>query len=286
LVCGCLSIANAQAGQTPEFDVASLKPSPPPENRFPPRMAGGPGTEDRTRISYRSVPLAMLIAEGYGVDAPGYVVGPAWATTWDLRNDKDRYNIEAKLPAQTSKEQFRSMLRNLLADRFALKLHREKRAAPVFALVLAKNGPKIKESPPAAVDANSEQKLDLHVRGEDGFPVTPPGYSGLFVRATSGHTRVKFIRYSMDQFAKWTSVNSKRPGVDRTGLTGRYDFYLEFGNDIGVPKTVEGSAPQTVDQGETFSAAVQSQLGLRLVPETAEIELLVIDHIERVPSAN
>lgn len=286
-VCGCLRIATAQAGHTPEFDVASLKPSPPPEGRMPsiPRMTGGPGTADPTRVSYRNMPLAMLITEAYEVNAAD-VVGPTWATTWDLLGDKDKYDIEAKLPAQTSKEQLRSMMQNLLAERFALKVHRERKEVSAFALVLAKNGPKIKESPPVAGDADSEQKVDVSVRGEDGFPVTPPGYTGLFVRVTSGHTRVKFIRYSMDQFAKWTRVNSKRPGVDRTGLTGRYDFYFEFGNDIGVPQTAVGYSPEAIDQGEAFSVALQTQLGLKLTSDTTEIELLVIDHIARIPTAN
>jgi uncharacterized protein (TIGR03435 family) len=90
----------------------------------------------------------------------------------------------------------------------------------------------------------------------------------------------------MDEFAKWTRVNSKRPGVDHTGLTGRYDFYLEFGNDIGVSQTAEGNVPEAIDQGEAFSVALQTQLGLRLVSDTTEIEVLVIDHISRIPSAN
>src|SRR5262249_36515243 len=137
----------------------------------------------------------------------------------------DRYDIEARLPAQTSEDELRLMLQNLLAERFAMKAHREKKEVPAYALVLAKSGSKLKESPEVPADADPAAKVNVRVRGEDDFPVTPPGYSGLFVSVKSGHTRVKFIRYSMEQFAKWTRTQSKRPGLDHTGLTGRYDFY-------------------------------------------------------------
>src|SRR5262249_50435258 len=129
-------------------------------------------------------------------------------------------------------------------------------------------------------------KVKVSVKGEDGFPVTPPGYSGLFVSVKSGHTRVKFIRYTMEQFAKWTRTQSKRPGFDRTGVTGAYDFYLDFANEIGARRTPEGESLDAPDRGPEFLAAIQSQLGLKLVSDKTEIEQLIIDHIDRTPSGN
>jgi uncharacterized protein (TIGR03435 family) len=287
LVWGCLGILAAQIDRSPQFEVASLKPSPPPEGRMPsiPRQQGGPGTADPARITYRNMPLPMLITRAYEVDGAD-VVGPAWAAKTDLMGTTDKYDIDATLSPEASQEQFRLMLQNLLAERFGLKVHREKKEVPAYALVVAKNGPKLKESPAAPAGAETAMKVDVRVRGEDGFPATPPGYSGLFVNVKSGHTRVKFIGFSMGQFAKWTRGNSKRPGVDQTGLTGRYDFYLEFGNNIGAGKPAEGGTAEPIDQAQDFAVAIQTQLGLKLAPDKTEIEFLVIDQINRTPVGN
>jgi uncharacterized protein (TIGR03435 family) len=274
-------VALAQTATEARFEVASVKPSPPAPSLTGalPRQQGGPGTSDPTRIAYRNIPLAMIVTQAFEVNGAD-VLGPEWARSADLLGNSDKFDIDATLPTDTSQAQFHAMLRTLLADRFALKVHREKKEVPAYALVVMKNGPKLKESP-AAPPGTDAQKVDVRVRGEDGFPVTPPGYSGLFVNVKSGHTRVKFIGYSMEQFAKWTRVNSKRPGVDRTGLTGRYDFYVEYDSAIA-------SRPDAneLDRGPDFAVALQSQLGLKLTPDKTEIELLVIDHIERTPSEN
>jgi uncharacterized protein (TIGR03435 family) len=284
LVCGGLLIAAAQG---PTFEVVSLKPSPPPSGRMPafPKPEGGPGTADPTRISYRNMPMAMLITLAFEVNGAD-VAGPEWVKTYEMAGNTDKFDIEAKLPADTSQQQFHLMLQNLLAERFALQVHREKKEVPAYALVVAKDGSKLKEAPPLDAGADTGEKVDVRVKGEDGFPVTPPGYSGIFVTVKSGHTRVKFIRYSMEQFAKWTRANSKRPGVDRTGLAGVYSFYLEYGNEIGVRRTPDAGGPELLDQAPEFSVALQKELGLKLTPDKAEIEMLVIDHINRTPSGN
>jgi uncharacterized protein (TIGR03435 family) len=279
LVRTVLLLCFSQAAPGPQFEVASVKPSPPPTGMMPamPRPQGGPGTSDPTRITYRNMPVAMLLTMAFDVNAAD-IVGPAWATTYDFMGNTDKFDVEARLPEGSTKEQFHLMLQNLLADRFALTVHREKKEVPAYALVAVKNGSKLVPAPAVPPGADASEKVNVSVHGEDGFPVTPPGYNGLFVNVKSGHTRVKFIRYSMDQFAKWTRTQTKRPGVDRSGLAGVYDFYLEFGNDIG--KT------EAVDQGQEFSVAVQTQLGLKLVADKTEVDLLVIDHIDRKPTGN
>jgi uncharacterized protein (TIGR03435 family) len=286
-VCGFVNIASSQTRPAPEFDVVSLKPSPPPTAGRPslPRLQGGPGTASPTRITYRNIPMAMLLIGAYNINSAD-VVGPDWATHVDYMSPADKFDIDATLPAGTSTEQFHLMLQNLLADRFALKVHRETKEVPAYALVLAKDGPKIKQSPSVPAGGDAADKVNVAIKGEDGFPVTPPGYSGLFVGVTPGHTRVKFIRYSIADFAKWTRASSKRPGVDRTGLTGVYDFYFEFANELGPRRTAEGEAPDVLDQAQDFSVALQTQLGLKLISDKTEIERLVIDHIDRTPSGN
>ncbi len=258
LVSACLS---ALADQAPQFEVASVKLAPRPASRLAalPREQGGPGTSDPARISYRNISMSMPIRQAYEVNTAD-VVGPAWATTLSLMADEGRYDIDATLPADTSKEQYRLMWQNLLAERFALRVHREKKEAAAYALVPARNGPKLKASPAIPPGSETGERVNVSIRGEDGFPVTPPGYSGLFVNVKSGHIRVKFIRYSMDQFAKWTRVQTKRPGIDRTSLTGVFDFYLEFGSDTGALRTGSGDTTEAPDRGEDFAVALQNSL--------------------------
>ena len=277
----------AQVDRALEFEVASVKPTQQLLSGVPPGplLQGGPGTRDPLRISYRNVPLPLLIALAYEV-SDGDVVGPDWATKVDFITDKHTFDIEARLPPGASKEQLRLMLQSLLAERFALKTHWEKKEAPAYALVLAKGGPKFQESPPAPAGADPNVRVNLFTPGTDGFPATPPGYSGMFVHPIPGHTRAKFIRYSLDEFAKWTRTNSGRPSINSTGLTGRYDFYLDYGNDLPDPKKTESRASDILDQGAGFMSALQTQLGLRLIPTQAKVDVLVIDHVERVPTEN
>jgi uncharacterized protein (TIGR03435 family) len=229
-VCGCVQMLVAQPQENVQFEVASVKPSARPDGPLPaPGLRrGGPGTNDPTRIVYRNVLLPGLITEAFEIEAED-VVGPAWLTRTSMFGSDNRFDIEAKLPAPATKAAFHRMLQNLLAQRFGLRVHREKKRVSAYAMITSKGGPKIRESPPLSADVAAETKVDTKVRGADGFPVTPPGYSGVFVNVNPGHTRVKFIRYSLDLFAQWTRVNSRRRGINSTGLKACcYDFYLEY----------------------------------------------------------
>ena len=289
LMCSAAWFLAGQTAVSPRFEVASLKPSLPPKGIMPPlpQERGGPGTNEPTRLMIRDMSMSFLVTEAYSVLSLD-VVGPAWAKV-EYPMSTDNFDIDAILPAGASKADYRSMMQNLLAERFGLKVHREKKEAPAYALVVAKGGLKTKESPPLPAGVEGGEGLAIGKpgkRGEDGFPVTPPGYSGFFVHVTAGHTREKHIRSSMDQFARGTRGATNRPGIDRTGLTGVYDFYLDYGNDIGGSTNTGGQSVTPLDQGQGFFQAIESQLGLRLVPATTEIDLLVIDHIERTPLDN
>jgi uncharacterized protein (TIGR03435 family) len=175
----------------------------------------------------------------------------------------DRFDIQAKAggEAEPSKEQTREMVQSLLAGRFHLSFHRARRDIPVYALGVAKKGPKLKES---------------------GAPES-------FVRFISQRRPVlqlAVIKGTIAQLAELLSMYSVsfridgppgRPIVDRTGLTGQYDFTLTWIPDDQIP-------PPGSDV-LTLSSALQEQLGLRLEPANAPIETLVIDHAEK-PDAN
>src|SRR5579863_9024618 len=135
LACG----AQAQTHKL-EFEVASIHVAPPPDGRgMRVRNTGGPGTPDPTRLECENVTILGLIGRAYDIrDYQIAYSGEAWSLP--------RYNISAKIPEGATKEEFRVMLQNLLADRFQLKFHRDTQQKPVYKLVVGKNGAKLKES--------------------------------------------------------------------------------------------------------------------------------------------
>jgi uncharacterized protein (TIGR03435 family) len=175
--------------------------------------------------------------------------GPSWANA-----NTDRYDIEAKADdSSVTKAQLLAMLQSLLADRFKLQLHYETKEVPGYALVVAKNGPKLVES-----------------KKPDQFP-TSMGRPGQIV-AMNANLSQSLLRV----------LNAGNlldgPVVDKTGIVGQYDFTL-----IWSPET--GNANATDPAGPSLFTALQEQLGLRLEREKAIVEMIVIDHVER-PDAN
>src|ERR1017187_586637 len=157
-----LLVIGVGLGQT-QFDVASVKPAAPiAGNTIRVMMRGGPGSSDPGQITYTNVSLKNVLMNAYGVK-DFQISGPGWL-------DSERYDIVAKVPRGATKEQSKVMMQNLLAERFKLALHREKKDLPMYALVVGKNGPKLTESveDPAVAAAMREPTV-----GKDGFPVMP-----------------------------------------------------------------------------------------------------------------
>src|SRR5947209_8710373 len=163
------------------FEVASIKPAPPPSDphKFMVGMRGGPGTPDPGQITYSNVTIRNVLMNAYDVKE-FQISGPAW-----LNNE--RYDITAKVPPGTTKEQFKLMLQNLLAERFKVTLHHETKDLPMFALVVAKGGSKLKESaplPPPPTDGgpgeapNSYGAAPKTTFNKDGMPQLPAGTRG------------------------------------------------------------------------------------------------------------
>ena len=206
------------------------------------------------RFTAEAMSLDNLIT--YAYDVKRYQVSgvPSWADSNNLACD--RYDVSAKAEADgtLSQAQAKVMLRNLLADRFHLRFHREMKDMPIYALVVAKNGPKLKE---AAPDAQIILRLSSGPKGPE-------------MTVTAG-TMAQLV----NQFSNANGVD--RPVLDKTGLTGAYDYKLTWTPELGAPR----------NDSETVSifTALQEQLGLRLEPQRAPIEVLVIDSAER-PSEN
>ena len=255
LVFACAAQAQATAASqnsAPAFEVATIKPTPPDAKAG--RYITMQGT-NRFIVKYYT--LKLLIAAAYNLSPKVISGGPAWV-------DSDHFEIVAETPGdkQPARPEQMAMLRTLLADRFKLSFHREPKDFSIYALELAKDGPKLKESTATATDPAQlistvyPQRIHLPARN-----ATMDDFASLLQRAL------------LD-----------RPVVDRTGLAERYDFDLDwapdetqFGGEVPV-------APADA-QAPPFFTAIQQQLGLRLEAMRGNVDAFVIDHAEP-PSAN
>jgi uncharacterized protein (TIGR03435 family) len=206
------------------------------------------------------------------------------------------------VPEGTTKEQFRLMLQNLLAERFGLQAHHESKEMPIYALVVAKNGSKLKESAPAAVadepqamatTASGRPKFEL---GKDGFPILPLG-TGVSMIMMNGRARSRWPGYTLKQLAVMLSGQVGKPVTDASGLTGKYDITLSWADDGArggagnPPAPADGGAfpvagTPDADALPNIFAAIQEQLGLKLEAKKGMVDILVIDHVEKTPSDN
>ena len=212
----CASIA---LGQQPNpkltFEVASIKPAGPQSMvRLQGSVDGGPGTPAPGRIRFTDMPLRVLIMRAYEVQS-FQVSGPSWM-------DSQRFDVIAKVPDGASKEDAQIMLQNLLADRFKLKLHKESKEAPIYELVVAKGGIKIKEATQTAAapaEGAGGPLPALPPRGKDGFLRTPHGQLGIQATA-NGRMRMQGNAVTMARLTDILEMALGRPVVDKTGLTG------------------------------------------------------------------
>jgi uncharacterized protein (TIGR03435 family) len=274
--------------------------------------SGGPGTKDPGRIDYPNMNLKNLLMTAY--DVKNYQIsGPSWL-------DTERFDITATLPPDSTKEQFRLMMQNLLAERFKLTIHRETKELPSYTLVVNKGGPKMQESAPAAAANETDGPPPLPPpppgppkMGPDGFPILPfpaSGRPGMFTMMMPGRARLTAQQQTMTDLANRLTAQMNRPVIDATGLTAKYDFTLTFspegmngpmgpGGPMGaaavrVPPPGGGggggSEPVFVPEGEApalnIFGAIQAQLGLKLEPKKGNVEVIVVDHMEKTPTEN
>jgi len=231
--------ALGQPAAAPEFDVTSVKPS---------RDFGWLGIDTMPgRIRADSVTLERCIHDAYDVGPHRVLGGPDWIAT-------DRWEIVARADhAVDDDDLLMLMLRQLLADRFRLALHRETRMLPSYVLEVGKNPPKMQRAEPG------DDETELH--GGRGGPTT------LEARKTDMNRLAEVLGWRMD-----------RPVVNQTGLNGQFNFTLHWMADI-LRNSDDGA-----DDVSIFTA-VGEQLGLHLRTAKAPVEVLVIDHVER-PSEN
>jgi len=261
-------LAHAQA-----FDAASVKPTAGGR----PDPTGGPGTQDPGRIHYPNLSLQYLLQIAYEV--PSFQLsGPDWL-------DAERFDVDAVLPAETTAPQFHVMLQNLLVDRFRLKLHRENHQLSGYALLAQPGAMKLKES---VEDLGPGDSAPLPLQpGKDGFFV-PPRRPGVFLQlAGMTAARETFRQTTMRELAESVQGQILRPVTDATGLSGKYDFTLTFATEgLFMGRGRLPVNPATLENPPDLLHALRSELGLRLEPRKIPVEILVIDHAEKVPTRN
>ena len=278
--------------QEPSFEAASVKPMQSGRGRVSP-LHGGPGTDAPGQLTGAATFKALLIR---AYELKEYQIsGPAWM-------DSERYEIAAKIPAGVSQAIVARMLQTLLAERFHLTTHREKRELPVYALRPAKGGPKIKESAPPDPNAAGKPAAPKFTMGADGFPEilagsdVPRTYEAV-VSGTDGIMyKVWARRETMQQLADYLSARVERPVLDLTDLRDQYDFSLAFAVESAggiIPRA--GPPPDMIESHRTpvmpegglpIFSAVQVQLGLRLEPRKGAVEMLIVDRVEKTPAEN
>jgi uncharacterized protein (TIGR03435 family) len=260
-------------------------------------MRGGPGSRDPGQITYTNIPLMLLLSNAY--DLKNYqVTGPSWL-------DSERFDIIAKVPPGTTKQQLNVMLQNLLAERFHLALHHDTKEMQGYELSIGKNGSKLKESSPEDTNTLAQGGPPPAMppgppkRDANGFAVLPgPGLVMMMEGGTKGLTaRMTARAQSTSELVRMLGNQLRHPVVDKTGLTGKYDFNLEYAPDMstmgpmgpgrgGAPEGTAGSAPVVEEWGPDMLTAVREQLGLKLESKKLPVDMLIIDRVDKVPTEN
>jgi uncharacterized protein (TIGR03435 family) len=257
----------------PEFEVASIKPSPPPGYMMIVGCFDGPGTKDPVRFRCTNVTLDYMIGKAFDL-------GIGEFKDYSGVNGQ-KFDLAANVPPGTTKEQFLTMFQALMKQRFHMTYHRVPGQADGYELVIAKGGPKLVPSPQHAPVSSDDEvvptpsaeapKLD-----KDGFPVLQ-GDGALFA---NNRANIRYHNQTMDDIAVTLSRYARGKVVDRTGLgDGKYDVALHW--------VIEGRDSQAAeDSGPNFFSAVQSQLGLKLESKKIGVSVFVVDHADKMPTDN
>jgi uncharacterized protein (TIGR03435 family) len=291
LGCACAAVAQTGDGAL-AFEAASLKPAYQGHEGLGP-LRGGPGTSSPGQLSGEASLKALLLRAYQLKDYQ--VSGPAWI-------DSERYQIAAKIPVGATRREVAVMLQSLLTQRFGLMIHRETREFPMYALDVAKGGPKLKASEAAETATDATVLSPKLAKGADGFPEIAGGQKlprsyEMVVGGSDGIVyKLWARRESMEDLADRLSAQLSRPVVDRTRLKETYDFALTWtveNGGMGIPRT--GPPPDVIDMhstpilsdpGLSIFAALPAQLGLKLEARRGPLEMLIVDKADKVPAGN
>jgi len=305
LVMGASAMAVALSAQPLAFEVASVKaavtPGAEPMFCIVPCTSGERQTVVGSRVDIRYTSLHTLLLTAYRIKS-NQLSGPDWIGT-------QRFDIAAKIPEGVSKDRIPEMLQALLNERFKLSVHRDTREQTVYALVVGKNGSKLQESPADAdapvPDAPGSSPLstpqgDGRILEGGGFVIADAEYGPMRGGIVpNGGVKFEFLKLTMPALADVLTPHVARPVVDMTGLKGGYYLASEnrpqaaqAGRKGGGPSEgarVTSVAPDAPSTGDAFGEALLTAIekaGLKLETRKAPVEMVVVDHIEKTPTAN
>jgi uncharacterized protein (TIGR03435 family) len=232
-----ICVAGVAASQTPEFEAASAKPNHCGTSPAGMRLSG-------SQLTIANVPLQRIAGAAFSIGEDridSLLTGPDWMLT-------ECYDITAKLPPGAAMAQLPPMLQALLKARFGMTFHRETREVPAYALIMAKSGLKAQPAKP---------------EGRTGFRIRP------------GH--IESESATMAGLTDKLSRLADRPVVDKTSLTGKYEFRFDWAPDPTL---------SDANSNASLYTAIQEQLGLRLEAQKEPMEVIVLDQISKLPTGN
>ena len=272
------SVVSAQ--DRPTFEVASIRPTAPDQNDV---VVGVRITGAQLRIS--RWPLKEYLSMAYRI-RPQQISGPdSLSALWD---------ISATIPAGVSQDKVPEMLQALVADRFQMKAHMEKKDFPVYALEIGKEGLKIKEATLAPAAAGAPAATNVQGTGGNNV-VTLNGDDGSSF--TLANNRVEVRRMTMERFANLVTRFLDRPVIDFTGLKGAYDLTLDIAPEDHTAMMVRAAVSQGVQLPPQALQAMNlgslnplkpgmEKAGFRLDARNAPLDVLVVDSIAKSPTEN
>ena len=304
LVVVVTSVFAASAQQTApkkQFEVASIKVAGPLD---PQKILSGQQRvgmkQDAGRVDIENWSIIELLNAAYKI-SPGRLAGPAAPAMANMLTAQ-RFDIHATLPAGATKDDVPEMLQSLLAERWKLAFHNEKKAQDVYALVVGKNGSKLTPSPeeaaadPAANNTNRPDPISISGNPQSGLTVRAPGQGGAtrMNMMPDGTMRLEAEKLTMQQLADALLQFVGKPVVDQTGLPGNYKIALELTREdlmtmaraagVNVPN-VPGAAAGPADPGGGASIfrSVEN-MGLKLEPKKLPVDYMVIDRLDKTPT--
>ncbi|MEP6716408.1 MAG: TIGR03435 family protein [Terriglobia bacterium] len=219
------------------------------------RIATGPGS-----LTITNIPLRGIVEWAFDIQ-PAQFQGPGWL-------GDTRFSITAKAADAANDDRLRLMLQSLLVDRFAMKLHHDRKEVATYALTLAKSGAKFHEPGPKDPSKFVESKTEG---------------SAIF---TGDKTGMIAERAYMSGIAEKLSEPLQRPVIDKTGLAARYDIRLDITPYLLQDGGDSGGGGRQIDPMSVIFTALQGQLGLKVEPSKDVVDFLVIDSASKVPSDN
>ena len=297
-------MAFAQTKAAPTFEVASISPSVPLQTQITTGQLRVGTTITDSRVDLKSASLSELVALAYRLK-PYQLTAPDWMKS-------ERYDVMATIPAGGNKAQVPEMMQALLADRFKLRVHTDKKEQSVYALIVGTDGHKLKPSEPApptpAEPEPGAQTVELAGQkiqmGKDGQSATVSGPDGQTVRVSQadGRIRMELGKVTMAQFAETVSTFVDRPVIDVTGLTGTYQVPLDLKQEdlvamvmvqaraagVSLPVgALPGATPgQAAEPSSSSIFESVQKLGLKLDARKMPVDMIVVDSAEKKPTEN